>query len=281
MASRLEGKVVVITGTGDGIARTAARMFAGEGASIVGCDLDEAKSAETARLVEADGGRMTSVHPLDVSDEVQVERLMDVATDTYGGVDVLFHTAMTLRWGKPEELSADDFDYTLSKVTTMSFLVAKSAIPRMRARGGGSIVLTGSMSGLNFGTGFTGNTSNIIAYSVAKGAVTRLGIALASHVGRDNIRVNVLAPGPIVTPAVAAFYGEEGTELHALNVGHHLIRRLGQPEDVAAAALFLASDESSFITGTVLPVDGGFTASGGQGGATERAQELVDRLFVS
>ena len=110
--------------------------------------------------------------------------------------------------------------------------------------------------------------------------MTRLGIALASHVGCDGIRVNVIAPGPIVTPAVGALYGEEGTELYALNVGHNLIRRLGQPEDVAAAALFLASDESSFITGAVLPVDGGFSSSGGQGGPTERAQELIDGLFV-
>jgi meso-butanediol dehydrogenase / (S,S)-butanediol dehydrogenase / diacetyl reductase len=280
MGNRLAGKVVVITGTGDGIARSAARMFAAQGASVVGCDLNEEKSAETAALVKADGGEMTSVHPLDVSDEAEVERLMDIATDTYGGVDVVLHTAMLLRFGKPEEMSAEDVDYTLSKVVTMSFVVAKCAIPRMRARGGGAILLTGSMSGLNFGSGFTGNTSNLFAYSTAKGAVTRLGIALATHLGRDNIRVNVIAPGPIVTPAVEALYGKEGSELLAINVNHHLLRRLGQPEDVAAAALFLASDEAKFITGVVLPVDGGFTASGGVGGPTDRAVELVDAVLA-
>jgi NAD(P)-dependent dehydrogenase (short-subunit alcohol dehydrogenase family) len=280
MGNRLAGKVVVITGTGDGIARSAARMFAAQGASVVGCDLNEGKSAETAALVKANGGEMTSVHPLDVSDEAEVERLMDIATDTYGGIDVVFHTAMLLRFGKPEEMSAEDFDYTLSKVVTMSFVVAKCAIPRLQARGGGAILLTGSMSGLNFGSGFTGNTSNLVAYSTAKGAVTRLGIALATHLGRDNIRVNVIAPGPIVTPAVEALYGEEGSELLAINEGHHLLRRLGHPEDVAAAALYLASDEAKFITGVVLPVDGGFTASGGMGGPTDRAVELVDAVLA-
>lgn len=280
MTGRLEGKVAVITGTGDGIARAAARLFASEGASVVGCDLDAAKSAETARLVESDGGRMVSVHPLDLSDPSQVERLMDTTADRYGGIDIVFHTAMTARYGRPEQVSAEDFDYTLSKVVTMSFLVAKSAVPRLRERGGGSIVLTGSLSGLSFGAGFIGNTSNIFAYSVAKSAVARMGVALASELGRDQIRVNVVAPGPIVTPAVAGLYGEEGSELYDLNVGHNLIRRLGRPDDVAAAALYLASDEASFITGAVLPVDGGFSASGGQGRPTERAQALIDDLFA-
>jgi NAD(P)-dependent dehydrogenase (short-subunit alcohol dehydrogenase family) len=150
----------------------------------------------------------------------------------------------------------------------------------MRERGG-SIVLCGSMSGLNFGSGFTGNTPHIIGYSVAKAAVTRLGIALATEVGRHGIRVNVVAPGPIVTPAVGALYGEEGSELHEMNLGHLAIRRLGQSEDVAWAALYLASDEASWVTGTVLPVDGGFAATGGQGGPTDQAMAMIDDVLGS
>jgi meso-butanediol dehydrogenase/(S,S)-butanediol dehydrogenase/diacetyl reductase len=279
MARRLEGKVAVITGTGDGIARAAARIFAAEGAHIVGCDLDEAKSAETARIVTAEGGSMISVHPVDLSREADVERVMDTATEKYGGVDIVFHTAMTMRFGTTEQTTGEDLDYTLSKVVTMSFLVAKAAIPRMRARGGGSIVLTGSLSGQNFGAGFSGNTSNIIGYSIAKAAVARMGVALACEVGGDGIRVNVLAPGPIETPAIAGVYGFEGSELYDVNLSHNLIHRLGQADDVALAALYFASDESSFVTGAILPVDGGFSASGGQGTASKRAQQLVDEML--
>jgi len=278
MADRLKNKVAVITGTGDGIGRATALIFAAEGASVVGCDFNAEKLAETQRLVEAAGGEMTSI-PLDLSEESEVERLMDVATDAYGGVDTVFHTAMTMRLGKPDSFSAEDLDYNFSKVATMSFLVAKSAIARMRERGGGSVVLCGSMSGLNFGSGFTGNTSHIFGYSVAKAAVTRMGIALASEVGRYGIRVNVVAPGPIVTPAVGALYGEEGSELHEMNVGHLAIRRLGQPDDVAWAALYLASDEASWVTGTVLSVDGGFAATGGQGGPTDNAVAMIDEVL--
>jgi meso-butanediol dehydrogenase / (S,S)-butanediol dehydrogenase / diacetyl reductase len=278
MADRLKNKVAVITGTGDGIGRAAALLFASEGARVVGCDLDAAKLAETQRLVETAGGEMTSVS-LDLSEEREVERLMDVTTEAYGGVDAIFHTAMTMRLGKPDTFSAEDMDYNFSKVATMSFVVAKNAIARMRERGGGSVVLCGSMSGLNFGSGFTGNTPHIFSYSAAKAAVTRLGIGLATEVGRYGIRVNVVAPGPIVTPAVGSLYGEEGSELHDMNLGHLAIRRLGQPDDVAWAALYLASDEASWVTGTVLPVDGGFTATGGQGGPTDRAMAMIDDVL--
>lgn len=279
MARRLEGKVAVITGTGDGIARAAARIFAAEGAQVVGCDLDEAKSAETARIVAAEGGSMISVHPVDLSRQADVERVMDAATENYGGIDIVFHTAMTARYGTTDQTTGEDLDYTFSKVATMSFLVAKAAIRRMRARGGGSIVLTGSLSGQNFGAGFMGNTANIIGYSIAKAAVARMGVALASEVGGDGIRVNVLAPGPIETPAVAGMYGSEGSELYDLTVSHNLIHRLGRADDVARAALYFASEESSFVTGAILPVDGGFAASGGQGTAGKGAQELIDEMM--
>ena len=274
MTGRLQNKVAVITGTGDGIGRATALAFAAEGARVVGCDLNAEKLKETQRLVEEAGGTMVSAQ-LDLGDEAQVEQLFDRATEAFGGVDVVFHAAMTMRLGTPEDFSAADLDYNFSKVATMSFVVARAAIARMKPRGGGSIVLCGSMSGLNFGSGFTGNTAHIFGYSVAKAAVTRLGYSLASEFGRYGIRVNVVAPGPIVTPAVGELYGEEGSELHDLNLSHLAIHRLGQPEDVAMAALYLASDEAGWVTGAVLPVDGGFTATGGQGSPTERSIELI------
>jgi meso-butanediol dehydrogenase / (S,S)-butanediol dehydrogenase / diacetyl reductase len=246
MPHRLTDKVVVITGTGDGIGRAAALLFAAEGAKVVGCDLNTEKLTETQRLVEAAGGEMTAV-TVDLSDEDEVERLMDVTTRTYGGLDAVFHTATGMRLGTPENFSAEDMDFNLSKVATMSFIVAKSAIARMRERGGGSVILCGSMSGLNYGSGFTGNTAHIFAYAAAKAAVTRLGIG----------------------------------QLHDMNLGHLAIRRLGRPEDVAWAALFLASDESTWVTGTVFPVDGGFTATGGLGGPTDRAVTLIDDILAT
>lgn len=280
MVDRLKNKVAVVTGTGDGIGRAAALAFAAEGASVVGCDLDADKLAETERLVTKAGGEMTS-SCLDLSDEREVERLMNLTQSTYGRVDSVFHTAMTMRLGTPYDFSAEDLDYNFSKVATMSFVVARSAISLMRGQGGGSIVLCGSMSGLNFGSGFTGNTSHIFAYAAAKAAVTRLGISLATEVGRHGIRVNVVAPGPIVTPAVGALYGDEGSELYEMNVGHLALTRLGQPDDVAMAALYLASDESSWVTGAVLPVDGGFSASGGLGAPTKHAIDMIDDALGS
>ena len=278
MTGRLENKVAVVTGTGDGIGRATALAFASEGAKVIGCDLDGDKLEETRRLVEEAGGVMRTAQ-LDLGDEAAVEQLFDLATEAFGGVDAVFHAAMTMRLGPPETFAAADLDYNFSKVATMSFVVARAAIARMKQGDGGSIVLCGSMSGLNFGSGFTGNTAHIFGYSVAKAAVTRLGYSLATEFGRYGIRVNVVAPGPIVTPAVGELYGEEGSELHDLNVAHVALKRLGRSEDVAMAALYLASDESSWVTGVVLPVDGGFTATGGQGGPTYRAVEMIDEVL--
>lgn len=276
MAGRLEGKVAIITG-GDGIARATALRFAEEGARIVGTDLAEDKVRETARLVTAAGGEMVHV-ATDLMDEAAVNRLMKFAETTYGGIDVLAHFAMDLRVGELASVSVEDFDYTLTRTATMAFLVSKHAVPFMIARGGGSMVLAGSQSG-SLGTGFLGNTGHLFSYAVGKGAVIRLGVVLANVLGKHGIRVNIVSPGPVATPNAVAFFGEEGSPERSLLVdAHMLLGRISYPEDVASAALFLASNEASNITGQNLHVDGGMTASGGMGLAKEEAQQIYDAM---
>ncbi|WP_167706668.1 SDR family NAD(P)-dependent oxidoreductase [Sphingobium fuliginis] len=268
--------MAVITG-GDGIARATALRFAAEGARIVGADIVEDKMRETARLVADAGGEMTYL-ATDLMDETAVNRLMKFAETTYGGIDVLAHFAMDLRVGDLPSVSVEDFTYTLTRTATMTFLVSKHAVPFLMARGGGSIVLAGSQSG-SLGAGFLGNTGHLFSYSVGKGAVIRLGVVLANVLGKHGIRVNIVSPGPVATPNAVAFFGEEGSSERSLLVDSHmLLGRISFPEDVAGAALFLASDEASNITGQNLHVDGGMTASGGMGLANEEAQQIYDAM---
>jgi len=276
MGERLKGKVAVITGTGDGIARTLALRFAGEGAAIVGCDVNEDTAAETQRLVRRAGGTMECLFPLDLSDESQAHRLMHQAADVFGGIDILYNNAMAMRMATPMEMPREDFDFTLTNTLTIGWLATKHAVPYMIRSGGGSIIFAGSISGASFGSGFAGNGPQTFAYSVAKGGVIRMAIAFANELGRHGIRVNCISPGPVMTPQGAAVYGEEGSELRRAMVRHNLVGRIGVPDDIANAALFLASDESSYITGHNLQVDGGYAASGGQGLPDGAAAGVID-----
>jgi len=278
VGDRLKGKVALITGTGDGIARSTALRFAAEGASIIGCDINAEKAAETLRLVEQAGGRMISVHPADLTDEATITGLMTRTAEEFGGLDILVHYAMISQYGSPDVLTKAEMNYSLDHVVTMSFLVAQQAAAMMRKRGGGSIVLTGSVSGAPFGSGYIGNLPHIFPYAVAKSAVIRMGIALANHLGRDRIRVNVVSPGTVFTPAVRALYGDEGTEDRRLLIDRQtLLGRISYPDDITNASLFLASDEAANITGINLYVDGGYVASGGVGSALFDVESLVDR----
>ena len=281
VGDRIKGKVALITGTGDGIARSTALRFAAEGARIVGCDLDPDKAAETLRMVEKRGGEMLSVHPVDLADEAAIASLMKNIEERFGGLDILVHYAMASRYGSPDIVTREDMNFSLDHVVTMSFLIAQQAAVLMRKRGGGSIVLTGSVSGATSGSGFIGNLPDIFPYAVAKGAVIRMGIALANHFGRDRIRVNVVSPGPVFTPAVGVLYGEEGTEDRRMLVDRQtLLGRISYPEDITNAALFLASDEATNVTGVNLYVDGGYMASGSTGYALFDVEELLDEKLA-
>jgi meso-butanediol dehydrogenase / (S,S)-butanediol dehydrogenase / diacetyl reductase len=250
---RLDGRVALITGTGGGQGRAAAVRFAFEGAIIVGCDLKAAGAAETQRLVEAAGGQMMSFHPLDLGDSEQVAAWIAAAVDEFGGFDILYNNAGTPRLGEFAGLTWADWSATIRNELDLVYLTCHHAWPHMVARGGGSIINTASMiCDVVIGPGGA-------AHAAAKSGVLGLTKALAVEGGPHGIRANAISPGFIVSPAT------EGAldRLPELGEGwrrQQLVGRLGTPEDVANCALFLASDESAFITGTRIVVDGGYSA---------------------
>ena len=261
MTQRLEGKVALITGTAGGQGRAAALAFAREGARIVGCDLKAELAEETVRMVRDAGGEMVSMQPLDLNDEQALISWIDFAVTEYGDFDILYNNASGVRGGTIESLTREQWDYNLANEITIVFLAIKHALPVFKRSGGGVIINTGSIAGM-LGAAMPGNAPGNLVHNVSKGAVLRMTNNLAVELSPHNIRVNAISPGIIDTPATHGLIvaGGEAPMIDAL-----LIRRLGQSEDIAAAAVFLASDEASYITGINLPVDGGWLAGGGVG----------------
>jgi NAD(P)-dependent dehydrogenase (short-subunit alcohol dehydrogenase family) len=255
MAGRLAGRTAVITGTGRGQGRAAAVRFAAAGATVVGCDIHADEAAQTVELVRAAGGTMTSLHPLDLTDEDDVIRLTDTAVTTYGRVDILYNNAAATRGATVvSELRRDDWDWTLDHDLTLMYLTIKHAVPVFRRQGGGTIVNVASVAGLNV------SFPSTLAHSVAKAGVIRMTSFLAVELAPFNIRVNCVSPGPIDTPALRRTFGQPPEPAEAdwsVFTDRALLPRIGRPDDIVMAALFLASDEASFITGVNLPVDGG------------------------
>ena len=269
---RLEGKVAVITGTGGGQGRAAAALFASQGARVIGCDIDPAGAAETVEHVRSAGGDMQSLHPVDLADEAGVTELIGFADECYDGFDILYNNAATFVRGRSfETASRADWDYSFANEVTLIFLAVQRAVEVFRRRGGGAVVNIASVAGM-VGSGLPGNASGNFVHAVFKGAVIRLTECLSIELAAYGVRVNAISPGPIETAAVARFVSRTG--LREVFDDSALVRRLGRPEDVAYAALYLASDEAAFVTGVNLPVDGGFTASGGVGRPSADLQAL-------
>jgi meso-butanediol dehydrogenase/(S,S)-butanediol dehydrogenase/diacetyl reductase len=246
---RLEGKVALITGTGGGQGRVAAQVFAREGARIVGCDLKVEGNRETRRLVETEGGTMIGLEPLDLSVVDEARHFVDVAVKTFGGFDILYNNASAQRFAPFADITAEDWRFTMNNDLEIVMPVTQYAWKFLIARGGGSIINTASQAAINAKKG-----NPTVAHATAKGGVVSFSRALAAEGLNHGIRVNSIAPGMIETPALTEHLDGATIKLLAQAVP---IGRIGKSEDVVNYALFLASDESSFITGTLLPIDGG------------------------
>ena len=254
--SRLENKVALVTGAAMGMGRTTAELFAREGARVAVTDVDEAAGKETVDAIRSDGG-VAEFWALDVSNEDQVAEVVDGAAETFGGLDVLVNCAGIIGVDKPtHELSEAEWDALFAVDVKGVFFATKHAIPHMKRRGGGSIVNFSSIYGLVGNDEFT-------AYHVAKGAVTMQTRQDAATYGKDNIRVNSVHPSTVLTPLVEGIARDFDGGLPAYEAymtANQSLRRLGRPIDVAYGVLYLASDESSWVTGVTLPIDGGYTA---------------------
>ena len=246
---RLQGKVALISGAARGMGAVEARMLAAEGAAVVVADLlDEAGQAVAAEIAES-GGQALYVH-LDVTDEAAWQSAVEAATDRFGKLNVLVNNAGIVRTERVLETTERIWDEVMSVNAKGVFLGTKAAIPAMRAAGGGSIVNISSSAGL------TGSTQNA-AYHASKGAVRIFTKAAAIQYAQYNIRVNSVHPGMIDTDMLAASRVGDVLE-QRLSVTP--LARIGRPEEIAYGVLYLASDESSFVTGSELVIDGGRTA---------------------
>jgi len=252
---RFQDKVVVITGAGSGIGRATALAFGREGAKVVAADLEAASAQATAGQIKAAGGRAESLQ-VDVSVAADVERMVTTTVERLGGLDVLVNNAGVFFQVPVAQVPEEQWDRLMSINLKGVYLGCKHVVPQMIRQGRGAIVNTASIAGLR---GFAGYGT----YGAAKGGVVQLTKAFALEVARVGIRVNCVCPGIIETAMLDQGVAEMGLDRSMfvqLAGAAHPMGRIGRPEEVAAAILFLASDDASFITGIALSVDGGLWA---------------------
>jgi NAD(P)-dependent dehydrogenase (short-subunit alcohol dehydrogenase family) len=247
----LAGKRALITGGASGIGRATALLFAREGAAIVVADLDEPGGERVIRMIEDAGGRAIFVR-CDVTQVQDCQRAVRLTVDELGGLEVLFNNAGIIRRANVLDTSEQEWDQVMAVNVKSIFLLSKVAIPVMARAGGGVIINTGS------GWGLVGGR-DAVSYCASKGAVVNMTRAMALDHGEQNIRVNCICPGDTDTPMLreeARQLGEADAQFLA-EAARRPLRRIGRPEDIAQAALYLASDASAFVTGTILVIDGG------------------------
>jgi meso-butanediol dehydrogenase/(S,S)-butanediol dehydrogenase/diacetyl reductase len=250
--ARLKGRVAVITGAASGIGAACARRFADEGALIAGLDVQKPVDDGWDRVASA-SPESTFREGLDVRDEARVEAAIAAVRDRYGRIDALVNAAGVAGGGLAHELSADEWDRVVDINLKGSFLVAKHVLRAMIGQGSGSIVHIASVEGLE---GMSGS----LPYNASKGGVVLMTKNMAIDYGASGIRVNCLCPGLIETPLTSLLQSEPLHPVRDQMKSWHILNRLGRPDEVANCALFLVSDEASFVTGHALVVDGGWMA---------------------
>jgi NAD(P)-dependent dehydrogenase (short-subunit alcohol dehydrogenase family) len=251
VAGRLDGKVCVITGAGGGMGREAAILFSAEGARVCAADVNLDAAQETATQCDN-----AFAHEVDVADERSVQAMMDETAARYGGIDVLYNNAGISPGddGSVLETSVEAWDRVQDVNTKGVFLCCKHGIPHLQRRGGGSVINVASFVAI------VGAATSQISYTASKGAVLSMTRELAVQFARENIRVNALCPGPVETPLLLSIFGDDPAALERRRV-HWPTGRLAKPREIVNGALFLASDESSYVTGATFLVDGGLTAA--------------------
>ncbi len=259
MAGRLAGKVAIVTGAGSGIGRASAQLFAAEGARVMCADINRAGVHETARLI----GEAALASTVDVALPQDIERMVGETLAAFGKLDVLYANAGIAEATNAIDMTLEQWNRMISINLTSVWLSAKYALPHMIAGGGGSIINQSSTAGLI-------GIPDIPHYSAAKTGVVGLTRQVAAHYGPQNIRCNAICPSSIPTPLMAGVWETRARHANdqssfeaqqAVVAARHPLRRLGVLADCANLALFLASDESSWITGVAMPLDGGLTAT--------------------
>jgi meso-butanediol dehydrogenase/(S,S)-butanediol dehydrogenase/diacetyl reductase len=254
-AGRLRGKVALISGTAGGQGREAALLFAREGARIVGCDVNTEGAQETQELVRAQGGEIVTSAPVDLGEPDQADAWIAFAAEAFDGFDILYNNAGNVRFGPIAEMSTEDWRFTIRNELDLVFFCCRAAWPHLVARGGGTIVNVASVAGL---TGLAQMPQ--VAHSSTKAAVIGLTRQLAAEGARHGIRVNCLAPGLIETPATAEHLAAGPESPIGSLIAKTALGRTGQASEMVHVALFLACDDSSFVTGANIVADGGLTA---------------------